>query len=27
MLVVSSSVRMVYGVHSHTTGTGPATRG
>ena len=27
MLVVSSSVRMVYGVHSHTTSTGPATQG
>jgi hypothetical protein len=27
MLVVSSSVRMVHRVHSHTTSTGPATRG
>ena len=26
MLMVSSSVRMVDGVHSHTTSTGPATR-
>lgn len=27
MLVVSSSVRMVHRVHSHTTSTGPATPG